>query len=172
MWSHEVPALCIPTSKTVCSSSCLLSELSDGRQTGRQRQNTWLPTSVSSPRASGGLSLAPLEYLPVGSSGADSSSVGIPATALFGLPQPQPAASCGAASSGSVPHVSRTHNTSLVQAKTKNNAKMRFILTGQGSRAPAHVVITLTSAKSRGQSAGLLTQPNSFLPEESYGFYF
>lgn len=116
-------------------------------------QTTWLCASLPSPCASGGLSLAPLEYLSAGSAAASTGST----AALLRLSQPQLAAPCWALGSGRAPHDEPSlHNTLVTQPKTTNNAKLRTILSGHVS-SPAHIVATLTSAKSRGRSAGFLT---------------
>lgn len=56
--------------------------------------------------------------------------------------------------------------------RRKTTQECASFLRDRTHKLPLMLQVTLTSAKSRGQSAGLLAKRNSFLPEERYSFYF
>lgn len=85
------------------------------------QQITWLFASFSA------LSLAPLEYLRAGSTGAVPSSKFSTTAVLSGFPQPQPAAFGAATDSDWAPHEPWRHNQLLAQQRARNNVTLRTI---------------------------------------------
>lgn len=116
--------------------------------------HTWLFIIFSSPWSSGDFPFALLEYFTAGCSDLVVTSPGSEeAAALFSLSQPQPAAPSGEVTCCSAPHELWRQNTLFANPTVKSRGKYRSILSGILLASP-HVVVTPTSVKSRGQSAG------------------